>query len=297
MRSSRRASLGFVAMLVAAQGILVPAARAQEQWDDTAPPPPPPPDEESATEAVPGQAAPPARPPDLETFQRELSPYGRWVDTPEYGVVWVPAGVSSDWQPYSDGQWVDTSWGWSFDSPVPWGWAAFHYGRWGFGLGLGWYWVPGFVWSPAWVSWRYYPGYVCWSPFGPAGFAYGHHWHGWVVVPAGHFTRPIFGARVPWAHVGPIVRAANPIRSMPSARFGGGGGWRGAPARASPPAFRPSAPARPSGTFRRGSFAPPSASFRGGGFARPSRSFQGSARSFAPRARISSRPSGISRRR
>jgi hypothetical protein len=208
------------------------------------------------------------------------------VDTPEYGLVWVPAGVGADWQPYSDGQWVDTSWGWSFVSPVPWGWAAFHYGRWGFGLGLGWFWVPGFVWSPAWVSWRYYPGYVCWSPFAPSGFAYGRHWHGWVVVPARHFTRPIFAARVPWNHAGPIVRAASPIRSVPSMRGGGGGGWRGgAPARASPPAFRQPAPARPSGTFRRGSFARPSGGFRPRSFAQPSR------------FRISSRPMGISRHR
>jgi hypothetical protein len=296
MRTSRGAWPLVVAVLTGAQGILVPAARAQEQWDDVAPPPPPPPDDETATEAVPPQAAPPARAPDLESFQRELSPYGRWVNTPEYGLVWVPAGVDSEWQPYSDGQWVDTSWGWSFVSPVPWGWAAFHYGRWGFGLGLGWYWVPGFVWSPAWVSWRYYPGYVCWSPFGPSGFAYGRHWHGWVVVPARHFTRPIFAARVPWTHAGPIVRAASPIHAMPSARGGGGGGRRGAPGRAAPPAFRPSAPSRPSGTFRRGSFAPPPRSY-GGGFARLSRSLQGSARTFAPSARIPSRAPGISRRR
>src|SRR3954470_4255853 len=113
MRRSRGALLGVVAVLVGAQGILVPAALAQEQWDDTVPPPPPAPDEESATQAVPPHAAPPARPPDLEKFERNLSPYGRWVNTPEYGVIWVPAGVSSDWQPYSDGQWVDTSWGWS----------------------------------------------------------------------------------------------------------------------------------------------------------------------------------------
>src|SRR6266851_593030 len=64
--------------------------------------------------------------PDETTFEEGLSAYGRWVDTTEYGRVWVPSETGPDWQAYSDGRWVDTDWGWSFASSVPWGWAVFH---------------------------------------------------------------------------------------------------------------------------------------------------------------------------
>ena len=37
--------------------------------------------------------------------------------------------------------------------------------------GRGWVWVPGTVWAPAWVSWRYGGGYVGWAPLPPAGSA------------------------------------------------------------------------------------------------------------------------------
>ncbi len=33
-------------------------------------------------------------------FYQPLTPYGRWVDTPDYGRVWVPGGVAADWRPY-----------------------------------------------------------------------------------------------------------------------------------------------------------------------------------------------------
>src|SRR5207248_3986136 len=143
-------------------GLLVPE---HDQQDDAAPAP---------------EAAPPAQAPDEQAFEQRLSPYGHWVNTPEYGRVWIPAGVSSDWQPYTDGRWVDTQAGWTFASDAPWGWAAYHYGRWGFYPALGWFWVPGFTWGPAWVSWRWSNGYVCWSALGPRGFRYGRGWNGWV---------------------------------------------------------------------------------------------------------------------
>jgi hypothetical protein len=48
-----------------------------------------------------------------------------------------------------------------------WGWATYHYGRWGFKEDIGWYWVPGTVWAPAWVSWRKSPKHVAWAPLPP----------------------------------------------------------------------------------------------------------------------------------
>jgi len=187
-------------------------------------PPPPPPDDE--TQAIPPGAEPPPQAPDQRTFEQQLSPYGRWVDTPEYGRVWFPANVDPEWQPYADGQWVSTRWGWSFAAPVPWGWAVYHYGRWGWRAGFGWFWVPGYVWSPAWVSWRWVNGYACWSPIAPRGFRYGRHWPGWVVVPHAHFAHPIRRWVVPRSQVRVIVRSARPVRAFP--------GWRASVVRPHP---------------------------------------------------------------
>jgi len=188
---------------------------------DSPPPPPPDDDTDPGTAAPaaensppPPEAAPPAQPPDQDAFRQELSAYGRWVQTPDYGLVWIPSGVGPDWRPYTDGRWVDTEWGWSFVSPAPWGAVVFHYGRWGFRAGVGWFWVPGYVWAPAWVAWRYQAGYVCWSPYGPAGFVYPRTWPGWVVVPSRAFTRPIRAHIVPWPHAGPVVRVARPAPSV-----------------------------------------------------------------------------------
>ena len=48
-------------------------------------------------------------------------------------------------------------------------WAVYHYGRWAFEPQMGWYWVPGRVWAPAWVSWRRSNDYVGWAPLPPEG--------------------------------------------------------------------------------------------------------------------------------
>src|SRR4051812_2136250 len=41
-----------------------------------------------------------------QTFYDELSPYGQWIQYPEYGYVWTP-NIGSDFQPYSTGgHWV-----------------------------------------------------------------------------------------------------------------------------------------------------------------------------------------------
>jgi hypothetical protein len=201
------------ALLSGLAALAIASKPAYAQQSAAFEPPPPPPDEE--VEPPPPDAQPPSSPPERGSFERQLSPYGRWVDTPEYGRVWMP-NVDPDWQPYADGRWVSTSWGWSFVSPVPWGWAAYHYGRWGWRAGFGWFWVPGYAWGPAWVSWRWMNGYACWSPLGPRGFVYGRHWPGWVVVPHAHFAHPIRRFMVPRARVGVIVGSARPVRAFPT---------------------------------------------------------------------------------
>src|SRR5262245_54374053 len=70
---------------------------------------------------------------DAGVFYQTLSPYGDWVYVSHFGRVWRPyrAIVGVDFRPYlTDGHWVYTDYGWSFESDYDWGWAPFHYGRW-----------------------------------------------------------------------------------------------------------------------------------------------------------------------
>jgi len=103
-----------------------------------------------------------------QTFYDELSPYGRWVDFPEYGYVWAPE-LGPDFQPYrTGGHWVwSDDYDWMWVSDYSWGWAPFHYGRWFYDPFYGWMWVPGYDWSPGWVSWRTGGDYYGWAPLGP----------------------------------------------------------------------------------------------------------------------------------
>src|SRR3954466_5437260 len=204
------------AALIAAFALASKSAKAQDEYSNIPPPPPPPDDDEAAPPPSPADEQPPAQPPTEQAFEQKLSPLGRWVDTPEYGRVWVPSNVPPDWQPYSDGHWASTTAGWTFVAAVPWGPVVFHYGRWGWRSGFGWYWVPGYRWAPAWVSWRWVNGYACWAPLGPAGYRYPHRWPGWVVVPHAHFTAPIHRWAVPRSQVNVIVRSARPVRRFPT---------------------------------------------------------------------------------
>jgi hypothetical protein len=96
-----------------------------------------------------------------------LSPYGYWTQYTSYGYVWVPSDIRYNWRPYSHGRWVWSDYGWMWVSNYQWGWIPFHYGRWGYDSRLGWFWVPGDVWSPAWVSWRTSSLYIGWAPIPP----------------------------------------------------------------------------------------------------------------------------------
>ncbi|WP_146645692.1 DUF6600 domain-containing protein [Labilithrix luteola] len=116
----------------------------------------------------------------LTDFRPALDGHGEWVDDSAYGTVWVPAEneVGSDFVPYvSAGHWTyddTTSWVWVSD--YSWGWAPFHYGRWVHVGRRGWAWIPGRVYSGAWVVWRTgAPGYdyVGWAPAAPDWYWYG----------------------------------------------------------------------------------------------------------------------------
>jgi len=118
-------------------------------------------DEQKLPEFVPDHQA-------REDFGEALEPHGDWLSTENYGEVWRPNTARIvEWSPYTVGQWHYTELGWHFTSPEPWGWACYHYGRWIKYRTLGWCWVPGREWAPAWVSWRTSPNHIGWSPLPP----------------------------------------------------------------------------------------------------------------------------------
>ncbi len=90
------------------------------------------------------------RPPirDLSEFYEPLSAHGYWVQH-ERGWCWHPENVAADWRPFATGHWLWTTNGWYWESPEPWAWATYHYGRWFWDERDGWLWLPDLTWVPA----------------------------------------------------------------------------------------------------------------------------------------------------
>ncbi len=132
--------------------------------------------------------APESLPSPVRPYATELSYYGSWQDTPEYGVIWVPSGVPDDWRPYYYGRWSWAPIGMVWVSSEPWGYAPYHYGRWHWAVGTGWFWAPGYLYSGAYVSWSVGPYYYGWAPTGIYGYpvvyaGYGNPYYcGWNYV-------------------------------------------------------------------------------------------------------------------
>lgn len=83
----------------------------------------------------------------LQSFYDELSPYGTWIQDPQYGYVWRPDVDQEDFRPYySNGRWAMTEYGNTWVSNYDWGWAPFHYGRWIYNRYNQWVWIPDTVW-------------------------------------------------------------------------------------------------------------------------------------------------------
>jgi len=114
--------------------------------------------------------AAPAPPPAVTSFDVVLAPYGDFIAVAGVGRVWRPhlAVVGPGFVPYlSGGRWVYTSAGWVFQSRWEFGWAVFHYGHWAELPSVGWVWLPGDEWAPAWVEWQAGGGFVAWAPAPP----------------------------------------------------------------------------------------------------------------------------------
>ena len=160
-------------------------------YGEEAPPPEP---EEVYDQPAPGPGL------DVSYFYEYLSPYGVWIYHPVYRYVWIPYDMPFSWRPYTRGHWIWTDYGWTWRSTITWGWAPFHYGRWGWDREFGWFWAPDVVWGPAWVTWRSSNVYIGWAPLPPnvrfvAGVGIRHvsynipHSH-WIFVDGTHFMSP-----------------------------------------------------------------------------------------------------------
>jgi len=105
----------------------------------------------------------------MQTFYDELSPYGTWIQDPQYGYVWRPDVDQNEFRPYyTNGRWAMTEYGNTWVSNYDWGWAPFHYGRWVINSYRQWIWLPDTNWGPAWVDWRSGDGYYGWAPMAPS---------------------------------------------------------------------------------------------------------------------------------
>src|SRR5512141_2323419 len=164
-------------------------------------------------------------------FYDELEPYGRWVDCNYggYGDCWVPSRVSRGWQPYSNGEWVYTEYGWTWVSYDEWGDDPYHYGTWVSTNRYGWAWIPGTVWAPAWVTWSYSDNYVGWAPLPPS-IVFGSSGYSgrpirmsptqYVFVPTNRFI----GSNIASVRIAPQQSATIFRQTTPITRFGVSGG-------------------------------------------------------------------------
>lgn len=108
-------------------------------------------------------------------YYASLDGYGAWRYVPSFDTyLWFP-WVGPEWRPYYYGHWVRTSFGMTWVSHEAWGDIPFHYGNWVHLEPYGWAWLPGWEYSPAWVTWAVSDGYVGWAPCAPRGWHYPHH--------------------------------------------------------------------------------------------------------------------------
>ncbi len=121
---------------------------------------------------------------------QDLDQYGAWQTDNDYGAVWYPTQVASNWAPYSDGHWAYIApWGWSWVDAAPWGFAPYHYGRWANMRGR-WGWIPG----PIGVRPIYAPALVAFVGGGGWSVGIGNGPVGWFPLGPGEIYNPWYRA-------------------------------------------------------------------------------------------------------
>jgi hypothetical protein len=94
--------------------------------------------------------------------------YGEWVWDDLYGYVWRPYLDRMDypgWRPYYVGSWTSANGQLYWVPDEPWGWIPYHLGIWQWDKKLGWVWLPGSLFAPAWADWEFFYGYAGWRPW------------------------------------------------------------------------------------------------------------------------------------
>jgi hypothetical protein len=119
-----------------------------------------------------------------------------WRPSPNLAVS-VVAGEPPVYVPYYNGTWVYTDAGWYFRAPTPYEEITHHYGRWAWHPVMGWVWIPGRVWAPAWVEWRVSTSYIAWAPLPPSVYIVNYyvspiviHEDRYIFVERGYFCEP-----------------------------------------------------------------------------------------------------------
>lgn len=102
--------------------------------------------------------------------QKYSQRYGEWLWDRFLGYVWRPfldnrSYPDGDWMPYYQGRWTSVQGQLFWVPSEPWGWIPYHLGIWMWNKKWGWVWIPGSVFSPAWVDWSFQQGYFCWRPW------------------------------------------------------------------------------------------------------------------------------------
>jgi hypothetical protein len=92
------------------------------------------------------------------------------INTGTAGTTTGTTAGATTYVPYTNGQWVNTDAGWYFKAPTDYEETTSHYGRWVNSPAQGWVWMPGRVWSPAWVDWREDDNNIAWTPLPPSSY-------------------------------------------------------------------------------------------------------------------------------
>lgn len=106
--------------------------------------------------------------------------YGEWIWDNLYGYVWRPHYEryypGGSWQPYIHGRWETVGRDMFWIPEEPWGWVPYHLGIWQWDEKLGWVWLPGSAFAPAWVAWDFFFGYHAWRPWGMMDWYWSDYW-------------------------------------------------------------------------------------------------------------------------
>lgn len=102
--------------------------------------------------------------------QRFGNSNGEWLWDDLYGYVWRPFLNDrrypwGNWSPYVYGRWAEVGNSMFWVPEEPWGWVPYHLGLWQWDRTLGWVWLPGSLFAPAWAVWDFFDGYFAWRPW------------------------------------------------------------------------------------------------------------------------------------